>query len=170
MPAATGSHASRHPPPRPTSLRHLALRRIIRIPLINRQIPIPLTSSISHTRPLLHRPLPHPQPLPNPLILPTLSLIRNPHPTLEMVKYPQPHHPRRNHKINQTRLFPQKERPLGMHLRSKFLQLPQKLLPHSPEPSLVARRLNLQEPMPRRNYSGRTEIRPDPRPSPLIRV
>lgn len=161
---------SRHAPPLPRSLRHLALRRIIRIPLINRQIILRLTCRISNTRPLLHRSLPSPQTSPNPLISASLAFLRNPRATLEVVENPQPHDPRRNNEIDQTRLRAQKEWAGGMHFRRELLQLVKELPMHFRKSLSITSRLKLQKPMPRRNNPGRAEIRPNPGARSLVRV
>lgn len=93
-------HNLRHTPPRLRSLRQLALRLIISISLINRQIMFLVTRRLLNTLPLLHLLQPRPPPLPNLLILASLALLRDPQTTLEVIKDLEPDSPRRDNDVD----------------------------------------------------------------------
>lgn len=163
-------HNSRHTPPLPRSLGHFTLRRIICISLINRQIILRLTRRVPDTRPLLNSSLPSPQTSPNLLILPTFAFGRNPRSALEVVEDPQPHDPRRDDEIDQTRLRAEEKRPRGMHLGRELLELVEELSAHFGKTFSITRGLKLQKPVPRGDDSRGAEVRPNASARALVGV
>lgn len=80
---------SRHPSPLPHRLGKLALRLIIRIPLIDWKVMLSVTRRILDTRSFLQGSNPFPQPGPDFFILASLALDGHPETVFEVVKDPE---------------------------------------------------------------------------------
>lgn len=165
----------RNSPSSSCSFSQLTLRRIIRIPFINRQIEPSLTRRLLDTIPPLNSHQPLPPSIPNALIFSSLPFSRNSQsPLLELVEYPQPYRPRRQHEIRKPNLPSEEERAIGVHFLSPFFQMVQKFpsdgINTTGTSTCTLATLKLEKPVKRRDNPRTNIVDPDTRSSPLIRI
>lgn len=155
----------------PRRLADFTLCRVLRIPLIRRNILRPRTLRLLDTPPRLHRLSPLPPP--GPQLFFTLAPLpwswHSQPAVLEMVKDPEPHQPWRQHNVDHGVLLAEKEGAASVGLFDECLEVTEELSPCFF--NRVRRvRLVLAEAVEGR-YDSRTDVvDPDPASGPLVRI